>query len=92
MDITSKLILLPSFGLRINVPTSLAAGYLAVGRDLRRLEANNRSPLLSGFSDLLEGITTVRSFSAEKRFLNDFHHKVDITTTLWHNTWMTNRW
>ena len=58
----------------------LAIGYLNTGRDLRRMESNSRSPIFSGFGELLEGIVTVRAFSAERRFLDDLHHKIDMTT------------
>jgi hypothetical protein len=34
----------------------LAVGYLNTGRDLRRMESNTRSPIFSGFTELLEGI------------------------------------
>lgn len=34
----------------------LAIGYLNTGRDLRRMESTNRSPIFSGFSELLDGL------------------------------------
>jgi hypothetical protein len=43
------------------------------------MEATTRSPLFAGFSELLEGIVTVRAFSAELRFLDDFHGMIDLT-------------
>jgi hypothetical protein len=58
----------------------LAIGYLNTGRDLRRMESNSRSPIFSGFGELLEGIVTVRAFSAEQRFLDGLHTKIDLTT------------
>lgn len=58
----------------------LAIGYLNTGRDLRRMESNTRSPIFSDFGELLDGIVTVRAFSAEKRFLDNLHLKIDITT------------
>ncbi|KJA19718.1 hypothetical protein HYPSUDRAFT_1094370 [Hypholoma sublateritium FD-334 SS-4] len=70
----------------------LALGYVNTGRDLRRMESNTRSPIYSDFGELLEGIVTVRAFSAEKRFLNNLHKKVDTTTKMWYSFWMTNRW
>ncbi|KAJ2929604.1 hypothetical protein H1R20_g7490, partial [Candolleomyces eurysporus] len=70
----------------------LAIGYLNTGRDLRRMESNSRSPIFSDFGELLEGIVTVRAFSAERRFLNNLHAKIDITTKMWWSFWMTNRW
>ena len=44
------------------------------------MESNSRSPIFSGFGELLEGIVTVRAFSAEQRFLDALHLKVDLTT------------
>ena len=58
----------------------LAIGYLNTGRDLRRMESNTRSPIFSDFGEVLEGIVTVRAFSAEKRFLNNVFVKIDVTT------------
>ena len=57
----------------------LAIGYLNTGRDLRRMESNTRSPIFSDFGEMLEGIVTVRAFSAEKRFLNNVFVKIDVT-------------
>lgn len=36
----------------------LSIGYLATGRDMRRMESTSRSPILAGFSDLVSGIVT----------------------------------
>ncbi|KAF7979924.1 hypothetical protein HWV62_40336 [Athelia sp. TMB] len=66
--------LIPAFLVGL-VYRSLAIGYLETGRDLRRMESNSRSPIFSGFGELLEGIVTVRAFSAEKRFMDDLHSK-----------------
>lgn len=46
----------------------IAMEYINTGRDLRRMESTNRSPIFQGFSELLDGIVTVRAFSAERRF------------------------
>ncbi|EKM52518.1 uncharacterized protein PHACADRAFT_211766 [Phanerochaete carnosa HHB-10118-sp] len=70
----------------------LAIGYLNTGRDLRRMESNTRSPIFANFGELLEGIVTVRAFSAEKRFLEFHTSKIDLTTKMWYSFWMTNRW
>ena len=58
----------------------LALGYLNTGRDLRRMESNTRSPIFSDFGEILEGIVTVRAYSAEKKFLNNVFVKIDTTT------------
>jgi hypothetical protein len=56
------------------------------------MESTTRSPIFAGFSDMLDGITTVRAFSAEKRFFHSLHAKVDKTQTFFWFTWMLNRW
>ncbi|KAF7362389.1 hypothetical protein MVEN_00585800 [Mycena venus] len=71
---------------------TIAVGYLNTGRDLRRMESNSRSPIFSDFGELLHGIVTVRAFSAEKRFLDNLHTRIDLTTKMWYTFWMTNRW
>jgi ABC-type multidrug transport system fused ATPase/permease subunit len=58
----------------------LAITYLNTGRDIRRMESNTRSPIYADFGELLDGIVTVRAFSAERRFLNNLHTKLDTTT------------
>jgi ABC-type multidrug transport system fused ATPase/permease subunit len=73
------LFLLPAFLIGFAY-RELAIGYLNTGRDLRRMESNTRSPIFSDFGELLEGIVTVRAFSAENRFLDNLHTKVDTTT------------
>ena len=71
--------LVPAFIMGI-VYRELAIGYLNTGRDLRRMESNSKSPIFSDFGEVLEGIVTVRAFSAEKRFLDNLHVKIDTTT------------
>ncbi|KAJ7187807.1 hypothetical protein C8R46DRAFT_876839 [Mycena filopes] len=71
---------------------SLAIGYLSTGRDLRRMESNNRSPIFSDFGEVLAGIVTVRAFSVEKRFMENFFKNLDKMNKTWYAFWMTNRW
>ncbi|KAF8211356.1 multidrug resistance-associated ABC transporter [Mycena galopus ATCC 62051] len=70
----------------------LSVRYLKSSRDLRRMEANTRSPIFTGFSELLEGIVTVRAFGVEKRFLSGFFDNVDLTTRLGYTFTQANRW
>ncbi|KAJ7212815.1 multidrug resistance-associated ABC transporter [Mycena haematopus] len=65
----------------------LALGYLNTGRDLRRMESNSRSPIYSDFGELLEGIVTVRAFSAENRFLDNLHKRINTATKMWYVFW-----
>ncbi|OWZ59696.1 ATP-binding cassette transporter [Cryptococcus neoformans c45] len=66
--------------------------YLRVGRSLRRLEATLRSPIFSGFAELLDGVISVRAFSAEARFMEQLCKQVDQTNQAFYYYWMMNRW
>ncbi|EJD46367.1 P-loop containing nucleoside triphosphate hydrolase protein [Auricularia subglabra TFB-10046 SS5] len=70
----------------------LAIGYLNTGRDLRRMEAVTRSPVFQSFSELLEGIVTVRAFCAEQRFLDSLFGMIDLMNKMWWTFWMLNRY
>ncbi|KZP20527.1 multidrug resistance-associated ABC transporter [Athelia psychrophila] len=85
------LFLIPAFFLGFAYQR-LGIAYLRSGRSLRRMEANSRSPVFSGFGEMLDGLVTVRAFSAERRFLNDLHGKLDNTSKMWYTFYMTNCW
>ncbi|KZT38562.1 P-loop containing nucleoside triphosphate hydrolase protein [Sistotremastrum suecicum HHB10207 ss-3] len=70
----------------------IATSYLNTARDLRRMESTNKSPLFQGFLELLDGIVTVRAFSAEQRFSEEMFEKVDAWGKLYYARWMANRW
>ncbi|KEP50725.1 multidrug resistance-associated ABC transporter [Rhizoctonia solani 123E] len=67
-------------------------GYVSSSRDLRRIEATTRSPIVASFSELLAGIVTVRAFGAEQTFLLRMYKNLDLTQTAAHYLWMCNRW
>ncbi|KAF8598207.1 hypothetical protein BDV93DRAFT_498959 [Ceratobasidium sp. AG-I] len=69
-----------------------AKGYITSSRDLRRIESNTRSPIISSFSELVVGIVTVRAFGSEKNFLNNMYKRLDRTQAATHYYWMCNRW
>ena len=61
-------VILPAIPLVI-IFVLIARYYLKSSRDLRRLEGINRSPVLSHFSDTLEGLVTIRVYHKEDEFL-----------------------
>ncbi|CAE6458080.1 unnamed protein product, partial [Rhizoctonia solani] len=66
----------------------IALSYVRTARDLKRMESNSRSPIFSSFAEVLEGIVTVRAFSAEQRFFDKLHKQVDDTNTMWYHFWL----
>jgi len=70
----------------------ISLGYVSVSRDLRRIESNTRSPIISSFSELVNGISTVRAFGAERFFVNSLFKRLDLTQAAGYYYWMCNRW
>jgi len=66
--------------------------YLRAGRSVRRLEATLRSPIFSGFSEVLDGVVSVRAFGVEERFFKTLCEQVDKTQAASYYYWMMNRW
>ncbi|KAF8331910.1 uncharacterized protein EI90DRAFT_3154324 [Cantharellus anzutake] len=67
-------------------------GYISVSRDLRRIESNTRSPIIASFSELINGISTVRAFGAERFFVNNVYTRLDRTQAANYYCKMCNRW
>lgn len=44
------------------------------------MESITRSPIFSDFSEVLEGIVTVRAFGVEGKFMGTMFERVDLTT------------
>jgi len=66
--------------------------YLRSSRDLKRLESVQRSPLFQQFGETLTGITTIRAYGDEKRFIRDNTYRVDTYNRPFIYLWAANRW
>ncbi|KAJ4251970.1 Transporter of the ATP-binding cassette (ABC) [Fusarium torreyae] len=70
----------------------IAAFYLRASRDLKRLEAVQRSPLFQQFGETLSGMTTIRAYGDERRFIRDNLEKVNTQSRPFIYLWACNRW
>ncbi|KAK6706629.1 ABC transporter 7 [Fusarium graminearum] len=70
----------------------IAAFYLRASRDLKRLEAVQRSPLFQQFGETLSGMTTIRAYGDERRFIRDNLEKVNVQSRPFIYLWACNRW
>ncbi|EPS42274.1 hypothetical protein H072_3753 [Dactylellina haptotyla CBS 200.50] len=70
----------------------IGAFYLRASRDLKRLESIQRSPLYQHFGETLAGITTIRAYGDERRFVRDNLEKVDKHNRPFFYLWVANRW
>ncbi|OAQ80527.1 ATP-dependent bile acid permease [Purpureocillium lilacinum] len=70
----------------------VATFYLRASRDLKRLESVQRSPLFQQFGETLSGMTTIRAYGDERRFIRDNLHKVNTQSRPFIYLWACNRW
>lgn len=66
--------------------------YLRSSRDLKRLESVQRSPLFQQFGETLSGITTIRAYGDERRFIRDNMLRINTHSRPFIYMWATNRW
>ena len=66
--------------------------YLASSVNLKRLESVLRSPLYQQFGETLSGVTTIRAYGDERRFIRDNQHRIDTHNRPYFYLWAANRW
>ncbi|TQS33488.1 hypothetical protein Golomagni_06165, partial [Golovinomyces magnicellulatus] len=70
----------------------MAVFYLRASRDLKRLESVQRSPLFQQFGETLSGMTTIRAYGDQRRFIRDNLSKVNSQSRPFIFLWACNRW
>jgi len=70
----------------------VAAFYVPISRDLKRLNSNSRSPILNHFNETLNGLATIRAYGFERRFLSRNLVNLDDNNRTFFLLWSTNRW
>ncbi|CCF60626.1 hypothetical protein KAFR_0L00190 [Kazachstania africana CBS 2517] len=66
--------------------------YLTGSRELKRLDSITKSPIYQHFSETLVGVTTIRAFGDESRFLRENLLKIDENNRPFFYLWVANRW
>ncbi|KAF1985971.1 hypothetical protein K402DRAFT_333534 [Aulographum hederae CBS 113979] len=66
--------------------------YINSSRDLKRLESVQRSPLYQQFGETLSGMTTIRAYGDERRFIRENLNKVNTHNRPFIYLWAANRW
>lgn len=66
--------------------------YINSSRDLKRLESVQRSPLYQQFGETLTGMTTIRAYGDERRFIRDNLKQVNTHNRPFIYLWAANRW
>ncbi|XP_047650496.1 multidrug resistance-associated protein 1-like isoform X1 [Phacochoerus africanus] len=66
--------------------------YMASSRQIRRLAGASRSPVISHFSETLSGVSTIRAFGYEQRFIRQNKELVNENLICFYNSVIANRW
>jgi len=66
--------------------------YINSSRDLKRLESVQRSPLYQQFGETLSGMTTIRAYGDERRFIRENLARVNTYNRPFIYLWAANRW
>ncbi|KAL3231384.1 ATP-dependent bile acid permease [Nakaseomyces bracarensis] len=66
--------------------------YLNTSRELKRLESITKSPIFQHFSETLIGISTIRAFGDELRFIKENLVKMDNNNMTFYYLWVVTRW
>ncbi|RUP16849.1 P-loop containing nucleoside triphosphate hydrolase protein [Jimgerdemannia flammicorona] len=87
----TPLFLIPGFFIAL-IFWGIGLYYLRTSRNLKRLNSTSRSPIYVHFSETVNGVSTIRAFGAEQRFIRDNWCKVDTNNRPFIWMWATNRW
>ncbi|KAK9458846.1 uncharacterized protein V1516DRAFT_123729 [Lipomyces oligophaga] len=66
--------------------------FLAPSREIKRMDAVTRSPIYQHFGETLAGITTIRAYGYEDRFLKENEERIDNNNRPFWSVWACNRW
>ncbi|XP_075790564.1 LOW QUALITY PROTEIN: ATP-binding cassette sub-family C member 2 [Pelodiscus sinensis] len=66
--------------------------YVATSRQLRRLDSITRSPIYSHFSETVSGLSVIRAYGHQERFLQHNHGAVDTNQKSVYSWIVSNRW
>ncbi|KAF9979372.1 hypothetical protein BGZ73_000066 [Actinomortierella ambigua] len=70
----------------------MAGLYLRTSRELKRIESVTKSPVFSHFGESLNGVSTIRAFGQEKRFIYENLSLMDEHNRPYFYLWACNRW
>ncbi|KAJ1896492.1 hypothetical protein LPJ66_003952 [Kickxella alabastrina] len=66
--------------------------YLFSSREVRRLDSTTRSPVISHFQDSVGGISTIRAYSQQSRFIAENNNRLETNMRSLYTYFAINRW
>jgi ATP-binding cassette, subfamily C (CFTR/MRP), member 1 len=65
--------------------------YVSAMRQLRRLNSTTRSPIFSHFGETLNGVSTVRAYNVQDKFIEVMNNKIDENLSYYYPDNVSNR-
>jgi ATP-binding cassette, subfamily C (CFTR/MRP), member 1 len=75
-----------------HLPSSLFFLDLTTSRELKRLDSTSRSPVFAHFQETLSGVSTIRAYKQENRFIRTNEDRVDYNQRAYYPSVASNRW
>nr|XP_018261799.1 ATP-binding cassette transporter [Kwoniella dejecticola CBS 10117]OBR83957.1 ATP-binding cassette transporter [Kwoniella dejecticola CBS 10117] len=69
----------------------LGSLYVTTNREIKRIDSVTRSPIFISFSEVLVGMSTIRSYGDSARFLRKLFQEIDQNTRCFWYLWQINR-
>ncbi|KAJ2260833.1 hypothetical protein GGI01_002727 [Coemansia sp. RSA 376] len=66
--------------------------YLFSSRELRRLDSTTRSPIFSHFQESIGGVSTIRAYNQQNRFIIENERRLELNTRAYYTNVSLNRW
>ncbi|CAL4102207.1 unnamed protein product, partial [Meganyctiphanes norvegica] len=66
--------------------------FVAMSRQLKRIEAVSKSPIFSHFSETVQGLSVIRAFQKQEEFQKESLRKIDYNMTVQYNDLAISRW
>ena len=66
--------------------------YLSTSRELKRLDATTKSPIFAAFQETLGGLSTIRAYQQQNRFITHNQIQIDKNLQAYFPSFSCNRW
>ena len=66
--------------------------YIPSSRQLKRLDSSTKSPIFSHFNETIAGVTSIRAYKTDKRFINRMQHLIDENLVYFYPNFLSQRW
>lgn len=66
--------------------------YVAISRQLKRLQSVTRSPIYSHFGETVTGAAAIRAYGEQERYIKESERRLDVNQACYYPSIVANRW